>query len=501
MEQDKTLTIVEGKTAEECRRLSEQEYVKSEKLRLFLPQTCNLEGKITNKIKENQTSVVLVRRIQPRTGRKEQLPQPRNVFFFDDEKIDSRRYEVLAKAALDINLYSFFSGSSEYVLATPENLKLDRYMVSGAMVKCPDSRALGETWRLDTELRMIFPNKIEEKVVQFKDIADFEDYLITKSYRWEDFRDFFWYYHEKNRPELDGVYRFPQLMEQLILAFTLSGKHKGYPLHLLLWGNPAVGKSQILKCLNHKFGETVAISNGAGSTLKSLIPSFKGTIPQPGNLATANRMCIMDEFLHIPTRTGITDLSRDDLWAGLNILLEHSESEFRSGNCAGTYRMTARCLFATNPTSIYGSISQLFRTNNAPFFSRMLVFPIFGETEKEMRLHITTKNAVLKREPRFDPDVFLSIVDYLQSFNSEFDEEKVNVIFSETKDVLPDTFEGYTRYLHHAKCLMDGITKTRCLAEGDMSFVASHEDYKVLNTLWQEMVNGWVITWDKTGRN
>ena len=39
---------------------------------------------------------------------------------------------------------------------------------------------------------------------------------------------------------------------------------------------------------------------------------------------------------------------------------------------------------------------------------------------------------------------------------------------------------------------MDGIVKTRCLFEHDMSFSPKKEDYDMLKTIWMELIKSWI---------
>ncbi|KKL59493.1 hypothetical protein LCGC14_2214780, partial [marine sediment metagenome] len=45
---------------------------------------------------------------------------------------------------------------------------------------------------------------------------------------------------------------------------------------------------------------------------------------------------------------------------------------------------------------------------------------------------------------------------------------------------------------HHIECIMDGIIKTRCFLEKDMTFKAKDEDYKVLKNVWLSVIKSWM---------
>ena len=92
-----------------------------------------------------------------------------------------------------------------------------------------------------------------------------------------------------------------------------------------------------------------------------------------------------------------------------------------------------------------------------------------------------------------DVDDFVSVLDYLNSVDSVFDEGRVTEVYDSHKDIFSDDLSDYysNRCRHHIDCIMDGLVKTRCLFEGDDSFVASDEDYEGLREVWGYLVSGW----------
>jgi len=49
-----------------------------------------------------------------------------------------------------------------------------------------------------------------------------------------------------------------------------------------------------------------------------------------------------------------------------------------------------------------------------------------------------------------------------------------------------------TRHKHHMECILDGIIKTRCLMENDMTFEANEKDYKILKDVWMHLIRSWL---------
>lgn len=409
--------------------------------------------------------------------------------FLDEAKPDSRSYELVDKISGVYYLYNFYSDGKQLTLLAEENLDAGEYRVDGTLINCPDSSSIGESFKVPVELPIVISLKNTNKVCRFKTVDEFKLFLISIKFDWNVFSDYLFYNSEK-----EAVFHFPDNLELLSTAFIFSRKYDGYPLHLLVWGPPHIGKSLLLECLDSKFKETVGIIDGGGSTLKGLVPSFKGTTTEPGALAKASHVCLVDEFLRIMIRTGSDTESRDDLLAALNTLLEHKPRRFTSGNCGANFKMGARALFVTNPLHMYNTIDRLFERISSPFISRLFLYPIYGETLTRLRRNIEDETTVRYVCPEFVREDFLSIVEYLQSVQSEYDDARLRVIYAAYGNKMSDKFkEVYSRYIHHCRCLLDGIVKTRCLRTRDFSFKAIDEDYRQLNDLLAEAVFGWSV--------
>jgi hypothetical protein len=104
----------------------------------------------------------------------------------------------------------------------------------------------------------------------------------------------------------------------------------------------------------------------------------------------------------------------------------------------------------------------------------------------------------MKETPQFAKDWievndFLSIQDYLQSFNSQYSRERVVKICDKFVPFLAESVRGMyeARYLHHLECLLDGIIKVRCLTTKDTSFTAIEEDYQEAEFVWSIIIKSW----------
>jgi hypothetical protein len=89
---------------------------------------------------------------------------------------------------------------------------------------------------------------------------------------------------------------------------------------------------------------------------------------------------------------------------------------------------------------------------------------------------------------------WISLLDYLQTFSAEYDLKRVEEIHSSVPKILSENLNKHydARHMHHIECLMDGIIKTRCFLEHDMSFKAIEEDYKILKEVWLNVIRSWL---------
>jgi hypothetical protein len=410
--------------------------------------------------------------------------QAERYIFLDDKNVDTRQFEIRDKIAEEYYLYQFYSKNREYVLLTKDDFEDGDYVIEGTVINCPDANSIGENFKIATELPILLSVEAKSKIVPIANKEEFASYLNQQAFDYSGFEEFVFYHSEKK-----SIFRFPRIVENLILIFLVSGKEDGYPLHLLIWGPPHMGKSALLECIKEKFDEYQEIVDSGGSTLKALIPSFKGSLVAPGALVRARKICLIDEFI----RTGSDTENRDDMLGALNTLLEHKRREFGSGNCKSNFRMSARCLFVTNPTHSYETVHKLFHNINSPFLSRLYLFPIYGDTLKEIRVKIETEDVTHVLNSTMTKDQFMTIIEYLQSIQSTFDREKVKQIYAQYKQIIPHEFlDVFSRYIHHCYCLMDGIVKLRCLKEGLLEFEAIPEDYDLLDNILRQTVNGWL---------
>ena len=96
---------------------------------------------------------------------------------------------------------------------------------------------------------------------------------------------------------------------------------------------------------------------------------------------------------------------------------------------------------------------------------------------------------------------FLEGVDYLKTFNCDYDIEKVKKIYEIGENFLKSKGDQYqnvkaiysSRHYEHCCRLLDALTKFRCWVEGDKTFKAKPKDYDLIKRLWLEMLENWGI--------
>jgi hypothetical protein len=94
----------------------------------------------------------------------------------------------------------------------------------------------------------------------------------------------------------------------------------------------------------------------------------------------------------------------------------------------------------------------------------------------------------------YDNNDWISIIDFMQSFEAIYDEAKVDEIFESPKKLFSGRLLNHyeARNHHHIRCVFDGIIKTRCLLENDMTFVANDKDYEKLKMVWGTIIKSWI---------
>lgn len=449
-----------------------------DKLIFIINKNKRLKGKIINKLFEYQKEFPLCVKAIKFSGGKEI-----NKIFLINEIFSPYKWKIEKKVECEFFIYQFLSNNREYILFSEDELDFQEYDIEGMILKIVDNILIGSSSKIGSKLPMLFVNKAKSKIIKYKSYKKLIEACKKLKLTDDKFKSFL--FSRKN----GYSYRHPAYFENLILAFLFSAPYGDDPfnLHLLIIAIEGTGKSFIIEELHNKLNEDEPIIEGSASTIKSLIPSFKGNIPKAGAFIKSNRICPVDEFLKLLVRVKAEE--REEQLSFLNSLLEMKERSYASGNCSMKAKATAKFMGVTN--AIFGtkSFPALRERIEGSFLSRLLIF----YQDKEHIKFIQKGEGKEKTKFKMDKNDFISIFDYFQTFRAKYDEEKIINIFELFKGFLPSDIKNiYTaRYKHHINCLIDGLIKARCIFEGDESFEAKSKDYDKLLDIWRRMIVNW----------
>ena len=377
---------------------------------------------------------------------------------------------------------------------TLNSCEIGDYIITGVQTQCDDYKMLTDSARLPTKLPFFFAQRIRNRIIQYKNHHEFKTRL---QYLKINNKNLFDYPFSFNKDKRSWNLLHPLWYKWLIWAW-LTHQSKGlinnYPLHLIIIGPKMSGKSLLLNTLHMKSKETRNIFSGSSSTLKHLVPSFYKSPARLGYLAESNRFSFCDEFLRclINTRTTKEGSQREEGVAIMNDLLEHQKREAGSGISKVNVNMTSRIIATTNPIRDIKSVENLLDAFDESFLSRWF---IYFQTEEHVQMIRKSRDSQLKEyNLELSINDWISILDYLHTFSAKYDLKRVEEIHKDVPKILSENLNKHydARHMHHIECLIDGIIKTRCLMETDMSFEATEEDYKILKEVWLNVIRSWL---------
>jgi len=180
--------------------------------------------------------------------------------------------------------------------------------------------------------------------------------------------------------------------------------------------------------------------------------------------------------------------------AQLNDMLEHKNSFVTTGNGSVEVNFSARLFIAGNPIQglkMY-NMTDLLTKFDPSFVSRLL--PYF-QNEEHIQMIRESDDETLEQFPyKINNEDFMAFADYLHGFNASWDVQKVRDIYDKYKGGFNPKVADYydSRLMHHLKCVLDGVIKTRCFFEHDVYFKANDKDYAMLDLILGNLVRSWV---------
>lgn len=475
-------------------KLSNGVYKKTGLIKFYISKEQTIYGKIVAEIYEHTQKIPIATLVEDKKVDKETGERHRAIKLFG-QKFTRNEVKVIKEITMPFYVYRFITeDNNDLILITSTPCEIGDYVVTGVQTQCTDYKMLTDSARLPTKLPFFFAQKLQNRIIKFKNHNEFKTRLKFLKINKENFFDYP-FTVSKNRKTWKLLQ--PNWYKWLIwswLTHESKGIFNNYPMHLIVIGPKMSGKSLLLNSLHVKSKETRNIFSGASSTLKSLVPSFKYNPAKLGYLAESNRFAFCDEFLRclVNTRTTKEGSQREESVAIMNDLLEHQKREASSGVSRVNVNMTSRILATTNPVREIKNVENLVNAFDGSFLSRWL---IYYQTEEHVQMVRKSKDSDLKPYKfKLPVNDWISILDYLQMFSAEYDLKRVEQIHKSVPKILSENLNKHydARHMHHIECLMDGIIKTRCLLEQDMSFKAKDVDYKICKEVWLNLIRSWL---------
>lgn len=380
--------------------------------------------------------------------------------------------------------HQFSDDKEDYILVHTERIRPQQCIVEGMVVPLSDDVKLGESLTLGGTKKLLIVNKIQltEEPLDEVQVKDYTKDWTT----------------ETLFAKMFGKYRHPTMYEWLHASWLLSSKYAGYPLHLLVFGPNASGKTTgIIRpttCLIPDPKPGVFI-DGANTTLKGISPSFSGSKLNPGLFITCNRICYVDEFLKAVKRSPKGAGGEQSGLEPFTSMLEHRPSIVASGNTEPTNLVaTAKALFTTNPER---GLEDLIKCNQELTTPAMARFLTYMQTKEHVDFITDNMAQVcsLKLEdtlPKYD-STFVNVYDYCNGIEANPDYKKLKRIRDEIAAFVPEGLsEMYRgRYLHHLALLVDGVSKVRWLCNEKNAIAYDDVDYRKAEAIMYFIVMSW----------
>jgi len=470
-----------------------KQYLLDGSLRFFINKNCRLHGKITNMIENGIVEIPLIQKgiiIKNMSGERTEIIK--NFIFGEKRNSDFR---IVDSMSHKFYMYRFLVKQNEdieiYMLLSEKKLELEEYFIEGMLMDLDDFSEVSKFAKIMKKSHVLFVNNVKPSKKIYKNTKEL--FKVLDNYKINE-NSFFENLFSVQTGKHKLYFQHPRYFEKLIGAFMFSTKYDSspYPLHLIIIGSQGGGKSKVMEALNEKVDENIPIVEGSGSTMKSLIPSFRGDMTKPGALIESNRVCFIDEFFRILMRVDKDD--RENTLTHMNPLLEHKKRRFGSGNNFLDGNMTSKLFSVTNPVFGTSNMDFLSHKLDNSFLSRIMIW--YQDKEHYKEIMKKTEKDLKEIRNNIDKNFWISIFDYCNSFKSKFDNKKYMEIYKQGEDLINDLSEQSnniynSRYKHHLSCLLDGLIKLRCIFDRDDSFTAKQEDYDTAAEIWFKMLENW----------
>ena len=397
----------------------------------------------------------------------------------------------------DFYLYKFTTKEKTYQMFSTEKLDLGEYHVWGTCIDVLDDVDLGNSAKIQKKLPLLFVHAAfpDENEIQGHD----EFFELFEKYNLDEKKFIDWLY---TTPQ-GWVNEYPKSFSYIQIANFLGCPDEANTFHLpiMMIGGTGTGKTTATELIFNRMGEMGEFTDLTSSTIKGLIPSFANPNNlRPGLFLTTRRYAPVDEMF-----VGVSSVHQDDkskVMESMKNVLDYKRRAHRSGNGDIIGEMRSEHIALTNPKGYGNDIRQLSKHFEPENLTRYLIWYI-KDSQRDFIKEKKGKRQKGKYTYISDKD-FQAGVDYLHTFNCDYDFDKAEEIYQIGKNFLDSKGNGYetlkavyeSRYLEHCCKLIDSLTKFRCWVEGDKSFRSKPQDYDLVKSLWIEMLENWNIGFD-----
>jgi len=479
---------------EQLKKLSRGVFAKTGSVQFFISNESRIKGRIVSEVFETSKDTPLAH-VCVKNSKESSETQ----LFLFGEVFNKKVWQIVREVSMPLFFYNFLSETNkEIMLITSVKQETGNCEIQGVLTTIDDYSNITDSKKVLTKLPVFFAKSVENSIETFEDHKKFFEMIKEEGVTFKTFFNFLFSFKRFNDEvgSEEFVYgSYPEWFKWLMWSWVLhseKGDSNKYPFHVLMVGPSGSGKSHVGNVVHDKVSEGTNPWSGEVSTLKDLIPSFRGNFPKRGYLADSVRFCFLDEFLRVlVNKSGGDYYGVEESLASMNSLLEHQKRRFGSGNGSVIVNMTSRVFATTNPVRGVKSISDMVDRYDNSFLNRWLVF---WQPSDFVKLVEVNKGVFFKQDLVLGNEKFLSIVDYCQSFHVRFDVEKLFGIVDSVKPLLSgDMLDLYNaRCRHHAKCLFDGLVKARCLFEKDDSFKGRPVDFERFGVVWKKLFSTWI---------
>lgn len=481
-------------TYPQLRNLTNGVFEKTGMVKFYISREKTILGQIVAEIFEYPQNVPIATVIRRKRRSVDEAIGKEQIVLFGD-RIDKNKFDIIREILSPFYVYRLITeNNQEYILFSVDRQEIGEYLVTGVSTNCNDYKPVSTSAKLPTKLPYFFAQSMKNRILKYKNHDEFKPALLKLNVNPDALFEFP-FTMKKNYKTF--LLKQPEWFKWLIWSWLLherKGLFNTYPMHIMWIGPQSSGKSVLMNSLHARSKENRSIFSGSSSTLKKLVPSFKGTPAQLGYLAESNRFAYCDELLRciMKVRNASGSGDRDESVAMMNDLLEHQKREAGSGVSSVHVNMTARILAGTNPVRNVHNMGDLLHKFDKSFLSRWL---IYNQSKEHIKMIRDSNDADLEQYS-YDLHIneWISMIDYLQSFSAEYDMKRMKKIYESVKPLLSgELLDHYSsRHQHHLECLLDGVIKTRCILETDMSFKAQDKDYDKAEQVWKHVIGSWI---------